>query len=152
MASGRDPSLWDGDVIRSRRSPHCGVQERDAGHDVIAYDLILKNDDWHQINAPEDEEYTGILVENSETNEVILDTTRLYNSTIRDIWMVSDNSYSRSTDRLEYVLDKFEQADVLQSDLTLSSCVVNGVTVEELLGALGEAHYLVKQHNRIESE
>lgn len=47
-------------------------------------------------------------------------------------------------DRLEYVIEQLEEGDELAEDLTWGSDLVDGVTVEELLGALGEAKHLLE--------
>lgn len=51
-----------------------------------------------------------------------------------------------STERLEYVLEKLDEADELSRDLVWQSELWENVTVEELLGALIEADGLLEAY------
>jgi len=50
------------------------------------------------------------------------------------------------THRLEYVLEKLADADELNRELVWQSELWNGVTVEELLGALIESDWLLESY------
>lgn len=54
--------------------------------------------------------------------------------------------------RLQYVIDRLQEADELESDLTWGSDIAEGVTVEELLGALGEAMHLIDYVDELEEQ
>lgn len=54
--------------------------------------------------------------------------------------------------RLNYVISQLQEADELESELTWRSDVAEGVTVEELLGALGEAMHLINYVDELEDE
>lgn len=55
-----------------------------------------------------------------------------------------------NTHRLEYVLNKLNGAEELENDLTWSSVVWEGCTVEELLGGLIEAEQLLEREKQRE--
>jgi len=57
--------------------------------------------------------------------------------------LAKENISPLGTDRLEYVLKTLNDADELEGDLVWKSKVWEDCTVEELLGALIEAEYLL---------
>lgn len=75
------------------------------------------------------------------------------NSSIEDLYWEKLGPVSPfSAERLEFVLNQVEAADELENDLEWNTEVVDGLTVEELLGGLGEAKHLLETSKEMQRD